>query len=248
MPSSVSSSFANEDDYVYCFIVRSAAGILDNNPYMYSNMFANNGNGLIRAHDHYGHTLDVHKIHYRQTNSVIERIEVAKLLLLQDHGRVAEFCNKNVSDIQLTDLIETGNDNERNAPNSSRVEDRVDAQEIMGRLEDGRSFDFEEPIEFVLAESNIFHDATEEEPKTKLKESKSVSKRKIPKTNTKVKWTVKEEDEIKKIFAKFFSDKMRPTPGQCRRAINISKSKNGLIHKRKPDVVKKKVFRMIDAL
>ena len=51
--------------------------------------------------NHLGHTLDVHKIHYRQTSDTLERTQVAKLLLLQDHDKLGIFFNKNLSDIQM---------------------------------------------------------------------------------------------------------------------------------------------------
>lgn len=51
--------------------------------------------------DHLGHTLDVHKIHYRFTSNELERTQVAKILLLQDYGKVGSFVNKSLEDIQM---------------------------------------------------------------------------------------------------------------------------------------------------
>ena len=48
-----------------------------------------------------GHSIDVHKIYYRATSDQIERMQVAKILLLQDSNRVHEFANKKLEDIQL---------------------------------------------------------------------------------------------------------------------------------------------------
>ena len=64
----------------------------------------------------------------------------------------------------------------------------------------------------------------------------------------KIKWTVDEEEEIKTLFKKFFEAKKRPKPKDCLKAIHTSKKNNGVIHNRKKDVLKKKVFRMIDKL
>jgi len=50
---------------------------------------------------HMGHTLDIHNIHYRQTSDVIERTKIAKILLLQDSGRLAEFYDKSLDEIQF---------------------------------------------------------------------------------------------------------------------------------------------------
>lgn len=66
--------------------------------------------------------------------------------------------------------------------------------------------------------------------------------------STKVKWSYEEEEEIKTILKSFFQNKKRPTPAQCVKAISISKKNGGLLGRRKKDVLKKKVFRMIDGL
>lgn len=50
---------------------------------------------------HLGHTLDVHKSHYRARSDVLERIEVAKILLIQDRGLVKQFVGKRLEDIQF---------------------------------------------------------------------------------------------------------------------------------------------------
>ena len=51
--------------------------------------------------NHFGHTIDVHEQHYQQTEDLIERTNIAKLLLIQDLGRVAHFKDKSLRDIQL---------------------------------------------------------------------------------------------------------------------------------------------------
>lgn len=55
--------------------------------------------------DHLGHTLDVHREHYRARSDVIERIEVAKILLMQDKGMVNKHVGKKLSEIQFTGRI-----------------------------------------------------------------------------------------------------------------------------------------------
>ena len=51
--------------------------------------------------DHLGHTMDVHRIHYRQTSDMLERADVAKILLIQDLGLVGKYRGKRLEDIQL---------------------------------------------------------------------------------------------------------------------------------------------------
>ncbi len=50
---------------------------------------------------HLGHTLDVHRNHYRHMSDSIERIKIAKLLLVQDLGVVGENHGRNIDDISL---------------------------------------------------------------------------------------------------------------------------------------------------
>ena len=51
--------------------------------------------------DHMGHTLDVHNIHYRCTSDIIERADIAKLLMLMDRKQVGYFKNKKLEEISL---------------------------------------------------------------------------------------------------------------------------------------------------
>ena len=48
-----------------------------------------------------GHTLDVHKIYYRATSDILERAEIAKLLILMDSGAVGRYQGKRLQDMQL---------------------------------------------------------------------------------------------------------------------------------------------------
>lgn len=68
---------------------------------------------------HMGHSLDVHKIYYRSTSDIIERTQVAKILLLQDTGRLDEFANQSLEDIQLSDLAEESTPEDVPMENSS---------------------------------------------------------------------------------------------------------------------------------
>jgi hypothetical protein len=51
--------------------------------------------------NHLGHSLDIHKIHYRQTHSLIERTQVAKLLLLQDSNKIHKYTNMSLEEIPI---------------------------------------------------------------------------------------------------------------------------------------------------
>ena len=57
--------------------------------------------------NHMGHTWDVHRDYYRQYDTIAERLDVAKLLLLQDQNRVQEFCRKGLNEIDPASLAST---------------------------------------------------------------------------------------------------------------------------------------------
>lgn len=50
---------------------------------------------------HMGHELAVHQKFYRLQEDVIELAKISKLLLLIDGGKVNEFKNKNLDDIEI---------------------------------------------------------------------------------------------------------------------------------------------------
>ena len=52
--------------------------------------------------EHLGHSIQIHKLYYRQTSSVIERAQVAKLLLLQDSGATDQLKDKKLEDIRFS--------------------------------------------------------------------------------------------------------------------------------------------------
>ena len=55
--------------------------------------------------NHLGHSMDVHKIHYRQTAGLIERVDLAKLMLIQEFNVTAKYAGQKLSDIQFTGKI-----------------------------------------------------------------------------------------------------------------------------------------------
>jgi hypothetical protein len=55
--------------------------------------------------DHLGHTLDVHDLHYRATLDVIERVDIAKLLLAMDMNKLHLLKGRKIGDIDLKGKI-----------------------------------------------------------------------------------------------------------------------------------------------
>lgn len=59
-------------------------------------------------------------------------------------------------------------------------------------------------------------------------------------------WTAQEDEEIRNLFSNYLSEGKRPKPNQIRKIMKKSKVSGGVIHFRKTDVLKKKLFRMVD--
>lgn len=70
----------------------------------------------------------------------------------------------------------------------------------------------------------------------------------LTKKIVKLHWSQAEEEEIKMCLKFFFDAKVRPKPSDCLKVIKRSQEENGLIGRRGKDVLKKKIFRMIDKL
>lgn len=51
--------------------------------------------------NHLGHTGKLHETHYRATSGLIERVEIAKLLLIQENNMAGQFAGQDLSEIQF---------------------------------------------------------------------------------------------------------------------------------------------------
>lgn len=172
--------------------------------------------------DHMGHTLDVHNIHYRCTSDIIERSDIAKLLMLMDRKQVGYFKNKRLEEISLEELIE-----EPDEPN-----DTVDEND--NRFLDRDESERQEEEVFI---PNLLEDEEEEIPVKTRKKKKASFMRK--------KWTVAEEEEIKKRFAGFLARDKCPGQKDVEKVMAQSKKYGGLLHARPRDNIKKKVSCML---
>lgn len=57
--------------------------------------------------NHLGHTYDVHRDFYRHYDPISERLDIAKLLILQDQNRIAEFKHCTLNQIDYERLHKT---------------------------------------------------------------------------------------------------------------------------------------------
>lgn len=101
------------------------------------------------------------------------------------------------------------------------------------------------PDDLYDAAENFFDQDSEEEQLLSKKPAKVKKKTAI---NTKQKWSIEEEEEIKERFKKSFRTQTRPTPSMVEKIRCLSQMAGGCIHKRSKDTLKKKIFRMVDSL
>ncbi|XP_033731339.1 uncharacterized protein LOC117320961 isoform X2 [Pecten maximus] len=166
---------------------------------------------------HLGHSMDVHMNHYRQTSDLIERTEVAKLLLIQDFGVVSKYVGKKLKDIQLDDIIPS-------APEAAEDDDHDEIVSQRTEIEE----DFIPDLQDLSDE-----DITAPQPKKR----KKMEMRK--------RWSLKEEEELKTLFKKNFEKDYCPRQQEIENAMKKSCSQDGLIHQRPRDNIKKKVSFML---
>lgn len=57
---------------------------------------------LQMACDHLGHTPKVHGEHYRQVSTALERVQISKLLLIQDMNLTGKVRGKELEDVEIT--------------------------------------------------------------------------------------------------------------------------------------------------
>ncbi|XP_071121847.1 uncharacterized protein [Mytilus edulis] len=60
---------------------------------------------------HLGHTKSVHTEHYKQLSGYVERVEIGKLMMIQDMNLVSKFKGKDLHSVNFTDILKTDNHN-----------------------------------------------------------------------------------------------------------------------------------------
>ena len=51
--------------------------------------------------EHLGHSLNVHDLYYRATSDVIERLDMAKILMLLDNGNIGNYKGRRIENIDM---------------------------------------------------------------------------------------------------------------------------------------------------
>ncbi|XP_078310283.1 uncharacterized protein LOC111116385 isoform X1 [Crassostrea virginica] len=169
--------------------------------------------------NHLGHTQKVHDLVYRQTSGMIERLDIAKLMLIQEHNIVGKFQNKKLSEIQF-DELETLEEKACLA--------QVGEQQDVDGTDDFQAKDWNDDLAMDIEEE--------------------FSTRKKAKKTERVRWSKEEEGEIKEYFSSYFDGsipKKCPSREHCLLAISKSKASGGNICRRQWETLKKKVSNML---
>ncbi|OWF39284.1 hypothetical protein KP79_PYT22704 [Mizuhopecten yessoensis] len=171
---------------------------------------------------HLGHTMDVHKTHYRQTSDLLERVEVAKVLLIQDFGMVHKFVGKQLKDIQMEEIVPGDMDASAEEGDVLPVDD-----------------DFIPDLEEVQMDEEEEDESIEEIAQPRKKQRTKSGQ------NTRKKWKLSEENEIKELFKDNLLGDRCPGQKEIEKKMKISSQKNGLIHLRPRDNTKKNISSML---
>jgi hypothetical protein len=119
---------------------------------------------------------------------------------------------------------------------------------IMNSLISDLAFDVaeEDTTGFQPADEDLHEDFSTLTEALEEEATEKVSKAKRNSSSTRQVWSEEEENEIRKLFAEFFANRVRPKPCDVAQKMKQSCKQRGIIHNRGKDVLKKKVFRMID--
>lgn len=185
--------------------------------------------------EHLGHTQDVHMLHYRQTSSVIERVEIAKLCMMQDCNLVKQFVGKSLDEIKeipFADVVYNEPEGEQKL-----VTEHQSLPDIYSNVDD-EEMQYNEDV-YEQFDEDTFFGSDDEERKTKGKKRK---KPVIPVCRDK--WTAEDIDEVHRYFAQFLKAGKCPGIGDCEKVRSLSKKNGGNLWKKKRDNIKKKVSYM----
>ncbi|XP_060084182.1 uncharacterized protein LOC132563439 [Ylistrum balloti] len=85
--------------------------------------------------NHLGHTQKVHDAFYRQTSGLVERIDIAKLMLMQEHNLVGKYANKKLSEIQFEELEESIHESKGGDTDATASDSHLDDWELSGMVD-----------------------------------------------------------------------------------------------------------------
>ena len=179
------------------------------------------------VHQHLDHTKNVHELHYQQMVPYIEKVKIAKLLLVQDLGLQDKYVNKKLDDIDFPEII-------RGAPEPVPPAPPTAPPTAPGN-DSGSEMDIH---------SDHGSDVEDEIKKT----SKRKRQRRKPKETKRKSWSRDEVDELKLLFSENYKTLKTPKMSLVSLAVKKSKDNDGLLQYRPSNIIQKKMFNVMRKL
>ncbi|XP_060571742.1 uncharacterized protein LOC132729920 isoform X2 [Ruditapes philippinarum] len=187
-------------------------------------------NELQQVCRHLGHTTKVHLNHYRTMSPYIERVNIGKILLMQDLNLQSNFVGKKLEEVEFTEMFKQ--------QQSGLPLQEHEACETQGaRSVDGEDEEMDEPM-MDLEETD------EEGGEERMEFDKSAKPSKSKKKNRQ-RWTEKEVKEIHLYLGKLIESGKTPSKKDCVKAKQQSLKNGGELHRRYWHLIVKKVSAMI---
>ncbi|XP_030843815.1 uncharacterized protein LOC115924951 isoform X2 [Strongylocentrotus purpuratus] len=179
------------------------------------------------VHRHLGHSKTVHMEHYRQMTPYLERVQVGKILLMQDLNVQKDNIGKNLKDISFGEILDATSAGDL-LPQKRKADDE-DSGEDLDDVDQG----------------------PEDEPPAGDKRKRRQKKRKLANKADPVlrcSWTHEEICELKKYFSVNFVTKVTPGRKDCQKAIGASKVNGGTLQRRHWHLIVKKMSALLTKL
>ena len=205
---------------------------------------------------HLGHNQTVHLEHYRQTSPFLERVEIGKVLMLQDLNLQTKFVGKKLSEVQFADLLaEADKDVSYFQEDSLQVHSAENAVGTNDGKEDENApvdmdvdvvDDMDEDVYIARKSDDEDMDQDESDAEYAWKEKLKKKGKGKPKVKpNRVKWTATEVDELRRYLKSAFEMGKTPCRKACEKAIKLSKKNGGELQRRDYRKIVKKVSNML---
>ncbi len=163
---------------------------------------------------HMGHTKEVHLEHYRSMSGFIERMQIGKMLLMQDLNVQSQFVGKKLEEIDFPEIIKKV---EENTLSSGSTQAEPTKRKMM---------DDDLHVESPQKKRKTERAGSKQRPEMKEQESKK------KKGVARQKWSKIEEQELRKYLKPYFARKETPGKAAVEEAMEKSKANGGQLNKR----------------
>ena len=179
---------------------------------------------------HLGHNKSVHLQHYRCTSPFLERVQIGKILLMQDLNIQSKFVGKSLDEIDFSDIFSHAEGLGQTLPAQKEADVHLNIPDPAIPPLDGSAESQDEDPEDL--------EFDEDRPKSRRRTKISSRKR----------WSAQEMEELNKYLSANMEARVTPGRKECLRAIALSKKAGGSLQYRSYDLIVKKMSAMIQKL